>query len=204
MARSSFLEFTISGTIRLKVYDSTSFMLGAALFVMFSGSIIWVSAWTGALHEPSDGSWSLSRTQMCLWFVLVTSAFVVIWLTTGAWENLINANVLALLGITTATGFASAAAVPDADKGKTMSQSNLRTGSYFLQDILSETGKSGVGGGSVSLPRIVAATWTLILAAIFIETLFETMQLTSFDSTLLVLMGVTNGVYVGIKKLQSA
>jgi hypothetical protein len=62
----------------------------------------------------------------------------------------------------------------------------------LLPDLLSDD-------GGASLHRFQMAVWTLVLIAIFIHDVVATRAMPDFSSTLLALMGISNGVYVGLK-----
>src|SRR5258708_16577391 len=58
-------------------------------------------------------TYSLARVQMAWWFILVVIAYVFIWLITGD-RNTIPPSILALMGISAATGLAAAVVSPRA------------------------------------------------------------------------------------------
>jgi hypothetical protein len=62
----------------------------------------------------------------------------------------------------------------------------------FLVDILST-------GGEVSLPRFQMMAWTIVLGIVFWHTVLTTLNMPEFDATLLGLMGLSSGTYVGFK-----
>jgi len=51
--------------------------------------------------------YSLGRSQMAFWFILVTTAFLAIWLITGEYSRVITAQSLLLLGLAGSTGVAA-------------------------------------------------------------------------------------------------
>lgn len=77
----------------------------------------------GPQHKGKNKPFSLGRTQMAFWFLLVIASFGFIFLVTSAYEAL-SASVLGLIGIS--AGTALGAAVIDASKRKT-AQSDLET-----------------------------------------------------------------------------
>ncbi len=62
----------------------------------------------------------------------------------------------------------------------------------FLADIL----RDDVG---VSLHRFQLALWTLILGIVFIVEVLRSLSIPEFNDTLLALMGISAGTYVGFK-----
>ena len=54
-----------------------------------------------------------------------------------------------------------------------------------------------------SLHRLQFVVWTLVLAVVFVVTVWKTLAMPDFDTTLLGLMGITSGTYVGLKLPES-
>lgn len=53
--------------------------------------------------------------------------------------------------------------------------------------------------GAVNLHRLQIVIWTIVLAVFFIYTLSRTLTMPEFNATLLALMGISGGTYVGFK-----
>lgn len=62
----------------------------------------------------------------------------------------------------------------------------------FLKDILSDD-------GGVSFHRFQIVVWTLVLIFIFIAKVVNDLSMPEFDGTLLALMGISGGTYIGFK-----
>ena len=62
----------------------------------------------------------------------------------------------------------------------------------FIRDLMSESGE-------ISFHRLQIAAWTIVLGAIFLVTCYSSIVMPSFDNTLLVLMGISSGTYLGFK-----
>ena len=62
----------------------------------------------------------------------------------------------------------------------------------FVTDVLSD-------GDGISFHRFQMLTWTLVLGAIFVASVYGTLQMPEFSATLLALMGISNGTYLGFK-----
>ena len=192
-----------------------------------------IAARTAALRdkEPADASldpkkraYSLSRVQIALWTMLVIYAFLFIWFLTGEYNATIPASAVALMGISLAT-FGSAAAVDaakvqdkkeklkkidadlaakpadekaklQAEKDAIKPQTVVCQSEGFFRDITTSA-------GGASLHRLQFIVWTLALAVIFVLTVWRTIAMPDFDSTLLALMGITSGAYVGLKVPES-
>lgn len=62
----------------------------------------------------------------------------------------------------------------------------------FWKDLLSDS-------NGISLYRFQIAIWTLIIGFIFIIDVYNTLSMPQFDNTLLALMGISSGTYLGFK-----
>ena len=62
----------------------------------------------------------------------------------------------------------------------------------WLTDILSDA-------DGVSFHRFQNAGWTLVLGIIFVAQVYEVLAMPKFDNTLLALMGISAGTYLGLK-----
>ncbi len=136
---------------------------------------------------------------MALWFFLVVTSFLFIWRITTADE--IPDSMLALLGI--GSGTALGAAAIDAGKGADgaaaaqMPAADLEKhyqSEGFLRDILSD-GRNG----AYSFHRFQILIWTLVLALLFVHSVWERLAMPEFSATLLMLQGISAGTYLGFK-----
>src|SRR5258708_17926336 len=64
------------------------------------------------------------------------------------------------------------------------------TSKGFLTDILSD-------GENVSFHRFQMVVWTIVLGVIFVWSVYRNMTMPEFDASLLTLMGISSGTYVG-------
>jgi hypothetical protein len=128
-------------------------------------------------------AFSLGRTQMAFWFFLVIASFLSIWLVTG--DLSVNATALTLIGIS--SGTALGAALIDADPTKVPET----TGNFF-KDILSDE-------HGYAFHRFQIFSWTLILGVVYIASVLRDVAMPTFDDTLLALIGISSGVYIGFK-----
>ena len=157
-----------------------------------------------------DGFPSLSRFQFLLWTILIAAAFVWIWLIKIAASSLtipgtgdIPGNLLILMGISVAVPIASGAV--SVVKYPTMSRPQEGSGKKDLEKkdlstMLQEEGKP-------SLSRLQMFMWTwiglLIYLAILIRFVITTspglLSLPDIDPTIVILMGISQGSYIGAK-----
>jgi hypothetical protein len=143
-----------------------------------------------ALRETRNGVYSLGKSQMAFWGLLVILSFLGLWIVTGSMER-IPEQVLTLLGISGATGLGSLLITTSklGDQPPILIYSTPRD---FLRDILDD-------GNGFSLHRMQVVIWTIILGGVFIQSVNKVMSMPEFPETLLMLMGISNGLYLGFK-----
>jgi hypothetical protein len=181
--------------VRLHIFNPVVEAAGGVLFVLLVGAVILLAARTTLLRDSADPNspFSLARSQMAFWFIVTAACFCYVWLLTGVWKDVINGTTLTLLGISVTSGFAATAiAAPKA----TQASRN------FLIDILSERMSDGTDGG-VTVHRLIALTWTIVLGGVFVAYVFANERFPDFDVMLLSQLGITSGLYVGFKWLSS-
>ena len=130
-------------------------------------------------------TYSLARTQMAFWFVNVVLAVLIIWAVTGSVPP-ITSSALGLMGI--GAGTALGAVLLD----QNAADSTPRESISFLKDILTD-------GASIGLHRFQMMVWTVVLFFIFWGAVWNKLALPEFDNTLLALMGISAGAYLGFK-----
>lgn len=170
---------------------------------------------------------SFAKTQAALWFLVIFCSFVFIALVTGDIQGVLNPQALILLGI--GAGTTLAAAMVDASKSETVSEQRTSIQASMdrlVEEIKSEpdgkakpeqeaklsemrdavrpasrnlfldivTDKNGI-----TLYRLQALLWTLVLMVIFVAKVFSDLTFPEFDPALLGLMGISSGVYLGFK-----
>lgn len=135
---------------------------------------------------PERRTYSLGRCQMAWWTFIILTSFIVIWLVTG--ELSVSSSSLILMGISGATGLSAIIINPSPSKssGKTSNTSRPR----FFADLLDD--RTGV-----AFHRFQMFAWTLVLGIVFISRVVNELAQPTFDSTLLTLMGISSGTYIG-------
>jgi hypothetical protein len=145
--------------------------------------------------KPMLKPYSLSRFQMAFWFFLVICAYLFMWMITGELDT-ITESILALIGIGAGTALGSA--LIDSGANEDSAAKNATTADEdavsegFLRDVLSD-------GGGISFHRFQMFVWTLALGVIFIASVFRHLAMPAFSATLLGLMGISSGTYLGFK-----
>lgn len=141
----------------------------------------------GSTLEGQPASFSLSRFQFAFWSILVIAAYVFIWMLTEELDT-ITGSVLVLLSIGAGTALGSTLI----DSGKEAVPATAPPSKGFLNDLLSDD-------QGISLHRFQLFAWTLVLGVIFCTSVYDGLQMPQFSTTLLGLMGLSSGTYLGFK-----
>ena len=97
-----------------------------------------------------------------------------------------TSQALTLMGISSTTALMAISV----DKPAAQAAPAASTG--FLNDILSD-------GNGVALHRLQIVVWTAILGVVFFAEIYRSIRLPTFDSNLLILMGISGVTYAGFK-----
>ena len=144
--------------------------------------------------QPVGGRkpYSLARTQAAWWFFLILASYLFIGIITGDFTTTITTTVLGLLGISAGTVVGSAFV----DAGKTAAAASppgpTPVNEYWWVDILSDA-------NGVTFHRFQNAVWSLVLGIIFVVAVYQSLAMPTFSGTLLSLMGISAGTYLGLK-----
>lgn len=185
------------------------------------------------LRDAENGSYSLGKSQMAFWGLLVVLTFLVVLVLTGSMER-IPPQVLILLGLSGATGLgavligeskkagkAAQIAALEAEKQRLeserlanptafppTSQARLAQIDAELAELRRQLQPSSSKGfwldicsdsNGPSFHRLQVVIWTLVLGTTFVWTVTETISMPEFSETLLILMGISSGTYLGFK-----
>jgi len=183
--------------VQLTMVDPWAFILGVGS-LLAAVAALYFAAQISAILRDGDATttYSLARVQMAFWLYLITAAFVFIWLVTGDYNGVLTPQSLTLLGISGTTALMAisvdARAGGAAGAGGGAGGAATAASQGFLNDILNEN-------GGVALHRLQIAVWTLILGVVFLFEIYRSFRLPTFDSNLLILMGISGVTYVGFK-----
>lgn len=175
-------------SLRLKkLYTDTWTWLWLVLLVTVLIILVVAARRTDMLRDgpPIDGvrqPYSVARTQMAWWFFLTLSGYVFIWLVTGDRDS-ISPSLLGLMGISAVTAVA----------GVAVTRSAARASRGWWNDLVSDD------RGVVALDRLQIVVWTLVLGGIFLTSVLWDLTMPEFNATLLALMGISSGTYIGFK-----
>jgi FtsH-binding integral membrane protein len=230
------------------------------LFALLLGLFLWMAAESDIIRESGPPprpdkngkiprkAFSLARTQMAWWTFLVIAGFILIWMVT--WDSgAIPPSVLALIGISTATGLAGAVVDKSSVSSLASEQSQLSSEKAGLQaettalrtqlaappsgttaaniqagidtrtarikaiddrltEIAAQAATSATEGffidilsdaNGLSFHRFQLFAWTVVLGIIFIASFVRQLEMLDFSATLLGLMGISSGTYIGFK-----
>ncbi len=167
--------------------------------------------WT--LVEGADGAPSTSKLQWLVWLVVIIFAYVALWVVRAASGHYgaistIPANLLAVLGFSTGSAIAA--------KGITSTQVSNKQVAKPTKSV-SAAAPGGVPGGifvddsgAPEIAKIQMIGFTIVAVGIFLATVVHQLHtnpvqtsLPNIDPSLLVLMGISHGGYLG-KKLVTA
>jgi hypothetical protein len=172
-------------------------------------------------------TFSLSKLQMALWFFFITHGFIFICLANRGADITIPGTILGLMGISVATGLgavvldtskrdeaqnqlkelATLAAIPPASRTTDQAvrlaalqrkEDALKAQAYvcestnILRDLLHD-------GNGISLHRLQILVWTAVVIWIFAHAVYQTVNFPTLSDTLLGLMGISGGTYLGFK-----
>ena len=129
-------------------------------------------------------TFSLAKTQLAWWFAIIFAGFVFLWLVTGELPTL-SGQALALLGISSATTMASVGI--SADRTPTAGESGV-----FFRDLLSDA-------NGITIQRFQMLVMTIALGLMFLIHVVTRLTMPEFDASLLTLLGISAGTYVGLK-----
>jgi hypothetical protein len=196
-------------------------LLGTALLAYFAklSRLLRVSSKDDASASP----YSLGRAQMAWWFANILAAYLVIWGAVGAIDT-ITPQMLVLMGISASTALGAvvidqsklaraedavrvAKAAVEAAPNDVDKQAALVAAQQALKDRQAETMPQSQGfltdilsdNDGYSLHRFQVLVWTLVVAVIFWYSVWRDLAMPQLGDTLLALMGISAGTYLGFK-----
>jgi hypothetical protein len=205
--------------IMLELIRPRLLLLGLLLIAAFLGFIGWLAFRTNLLRndwsnqvEPNpnalpgqpipvfdpqyrNASFSLAKTQMALWTVLIISAYLMIYMVTGELPYL-TTGLLALLGISLAHGWLSKVINHDQDERVAYRHQDQLTQGFFTDIVTDDKG--------VSIARLQFIAFNVIAALYFVRYVLKQWALPDFDSQLLALLGVSSASMLALKTQENA
>lgn len=129
-------------------------------------------------------TFSLAKTQMAWWFAIIFASFVFLWLVTGEMPSL-SGQALSLLGIASATTIASVGM----SSGRRIAPGES---DIFFRDLLSDA-------NGIAIQRFQMLVMTMALGVMFLMRVATRLTMPEFDASMLTLLGISAGTYVGMK-----
>ena len=188
-------------TVIPKTWGLVSLAVVLGLLILF----IYLTTRTNILRDPGPtsapgtyGPYDLGRVQTAFWFFIVSTSYLCIWLITGDLDTL-TPSVLGLLGITAVTSLVphlTGTPRNDIDQpiGSPETSTNGALSKGFFADIISDT-------NGYSFHRFQMLLWTFLLGVIFMVSVYDNLAMPKFSGSLLALMGVSAGTYLGFELL---
>jgi hypothetical protein len=157
----------------------------------------------------TDGPASTSKFQWALWLIVILFAYVFLWFIRtrrGDWNAIstVPSNLLTVLGFSTLTavgakgivvGYTGAGSLAKGDATNAATKTRSLKGGLLTDD-----------SGTPELSKIQLVAFTFVAVGIFLYDVYHqakgshpTAQLPNIDSSLLVLMGISQGGYLGKK-----
>lgn len=149
---------------------------------------------TGIGKQDPKSPFSLGKTQMAFWTIIILSTFLALYIDGGnaaSVPELTNVSVI-LLGIS--VGTTAVGKVIDEGQKDTVRHQNQPSKGLII-DILSDQ-------KGVSIHRLQNVIWNLIVAGIYLTYVFSEKKFPGHEiisDQLLALMGISTGAYLGIK-----
>lgn len=188
-------------TIAIVVVASKSHMLRNQVFNHNNYANI---AAVNNIENPKP-AFSLSRTQLAFWTVIISSTFIYVVINSSSGISIVIPELppvnLVLLGIAAGTSVV-AKVIDNSQKdnaGNSISQQDLPS-KGFLTDIISDE-------NGISIHRLQNVIWTAIVGVIYIYYVIINSKIpdgTIINNNLLGLMGISAGTYLGLKTTENS
>lgn len=217
-----------SGSLKLKIGDTARIvgMLAGGVMLFLGGFALLIRR-SDALRDSPGGHFSLGKSQMAFWGWLIVLCFLGVFVITGAMEKIPD-QVLVLLGISGATGLGAVLigagkAPAEAKRDALEAQADARALSpeeigkleKLRQVVQREQARNADppprptlrqffteicdDGSGISVHRLQVVVWTVVLGGVFVWNVAQLMSMPQFPDTLLLLLGISNGTYLGFK-----
>lgn len=165
-----------------------TYLVMIVLFVLFFILVKKTGIIKGENIKGDQNVYSLSRAQLAFWTFIIIFSFLYVYAVTGEITP-ITSSTLVLLSISMTTT-AGATIIDSSRPGGSVGGVSKSQG--FLKDIISDC-------NGVSIHRFQMVVWTVILGVFFIRSVFSNLSMPQINDSMLVLMGISSGTYVGLK-----
>jgi hypothetical protein len=199
-------------SLRLRIFNPYLLAAAACVFLVIMGLLVILAAKTTMLRDTRGdltafsqppAPFSLAKCQVAFWFALILGCFLGLLFVTQDFNNIVTPQSLTLLGISglTAVGassidaFKGGSSPPTATDPLVVSDDPEREPPEhlsFWKDLMTDD------SGWV-FHRVQIVIWTLILGMVSLWSAYSKLALPEFDQSLLILMGISSGLYLGLK-----
>jgi hypothetical protein len=145
------------------------------------------------LKDDNNLYYSLGRTQLFYWTLLVLIAYLFICFETDTVPDL-PLSVLGILGISVSTT-AISKLIENKNKDAVQVDKDAKSEGFFF-DILSD-------GSSINIQRFQNVAFNVFFGVIFLQKAFSNHIMPDFDQNVLLLMGISSGAYAGLKNSEA-
>jgi hypothetical protein len=192
--------FENDGSLESAVKDFSLVLVRKHLFfAVLAGMIVLIVLFillvrkTGIIRDDDSmmgrkAPYSLSRSQLAFWTFVIVFSFLYIYIVTGEMPP-ITGSTLVLL--TTSMATAAGAKIISTSKNPDNKMGSEATEGFF-RDLISDH-------NSVSIHRFQMVVWTFILGVFFLRSVVKSLAMPQFDESMLILMGISSGTYLGLK-----
>ncbi len=181
-----------SGKLILLIAKPSIGLLGALLVGALWIGLVYLGRNSGMLRDDGNQgtdihhrTYSLGRVQMAWWFGIVMGSYIFLWMMSQDIPAL-GSQALLLMGISGATGLTCVGLNSGMQKRLPISNGK------FFEDLLTDA-------YGITLHRFQMLAITVILGVMFVIHVATTLTMPEFDGSLLALMGISGGTYVGFK-----
>jgi hypothetical protein len=182
---------TDNNRFKIGLVKQNWFITSIVMLVIFLIALIVIAKRTDLLRSatppPPQGKhrpYSLARTQMALWFFVIMASWLLLFVVKQS-LNTIPDTMMVLMGISAGTGL-GAVAIDKKHRGK------VRSSRGFMRDILQDE-------NGITIHRFQMVAWTIVLTTVFIWQVAFYLKMPEFNASLLVMMGISSGTYLGYK-----
>jgi uncharacterized membrane protein len=146
-----------------------------------------------------DTPFSLATVQMFFWWIIVIASIVFLYIVTGVYMP-IPSTVLGIIGVSTLTNLGAKTIDDNTKRTKVGDKGDDALKKYesiksisFWKDLIQD------GSETASLTRVQNVVWTLLFGLYYIIQVYKHVAMPDIDVSMLVMMGLASGAYVGAK-----
>lgn len=175
--------------------DRTSFWIASIAIIFILVICFYLGMKTPILRDKTtdpaikNPPYSLARTQIMFWTVVSAICFIFIWAVTHDIPE-ITTSTLVLIGVSVGTSAGARMIDLSQDTNKAIHQNSESEG--FWKDVLSDE-------KGICIYRLQMVLWMLIVGFYYMDVSYCRLYMPQLDNTLLALMGISAGTYVGLK-----